>query len=571
MIEPTHPTSCRALAATLVALSISVFVALGWAQANAFMVWSEETMVYPAPAPTLLGRHLRDGAAHAVESCQPDGASSVWFPERPRWSACAAGRLWPVMVAPYFSGVFYWPSVLLWPLHHDDVMSLRRLGLIFGAASILLTSLLATQLGGRVAGASVAIALATGPCFVALHSALVQFETLPWALLVGATLLALKRDGPASDRRWVLASLLLGLSLLANFKTLFLAAPTLFALARLRRLSLPRGAAARGAMAVAAALPLAPMAAAFLLAPADGVGDRSAAWFDNLTRHATQPARLAGAVVDATRWWSNMADYLSAVTGPAPFNPASFALAAVVFAFTLVDAARSLWRRQGDALSAVAGSCLASYTVMVALLYDSYPANFAPLHSVFGLALGAAASRLARGAGRTWPLVAVALALPFAWNTAQTIAASAASRAYLNVRTENAVVEYLARTPAPGAVIVTVDNMFGGVIDSLSRGRVRTAQASALFAPCARRGAQARCVEARTEALLRWAGPRAVRLVIADGDENVFHPSDGVSGSTLSAVARSLGYSTAVEARFPTPSGGPGLVVYRFDPPPAAR
>lgn len=556
--------------AALAALALALFVALGWAQAGAFMVWSEETMVYPAPAPTLLAPDLRDGAAHTIEACQTGRAATVWLPERPRWSACAGGRVWPVMLAPYFSGLFYWPSALLAPLHRDDVFALRRLGLLFGAASLALTALLAARLSSRETGACVALALATGPCFVALHATLVQFETVPWALLVGATLLALKRGPRASARRGVAAALLLGLSLLANFKTLFLAGPTLLALARLRRLDLPRGRGARAAMAVAAVAPLAPMIAGVALAPDDGAGDRSANWSENLARHVTHPERLAGAAVDATRWWSNMADYLSSVTGPAPFNVVSFTVAAAVFVFTVVDGARTLRRREGDAVIAVAASCLVAYAVMVALLYDSYPANFAPLHSVFGLALGGAAARLSRRAGRAWPLVALALCAPFAWNTAQTIASSASSRAYLNVSTERAAVAHLLRAPSRGAVNVTVDNMFGGVVDSLSRGRVRTVQASALFSACERRGAEPGCAEARGRALLRWAGRRPVRLVIAESEANGFHPTGGVTGPSLASIARSLGYAVSVEARFPTPAGGPGLAVYRFDPPSAA-
>ncbi|MEZ4411135.1 MAG: hypothetical protein R3A52_32335 [Polyangiales bacterium] len=323
-------------------------------------------------------------------------------------------------------------------------------------------------------------------------------------------------------------------------------------------------------MTLAAVAPLAPMIAGVALAPDDGAGDRSANWSENLARHVTHPERIAGALVDATRWWSNMADYLSSITGPAPFNVASFAVAAAVFVFTAIDGARALWRREGDALTAVASSCLVAYALMVALLYDSYPANFAPLHSVFGLALGGAAARLSRRAGRAWPLVALALCAPFAWNTAQTITASASSRAYLNVRTERAAVAHLLRAPARGAVTVTVDNMFGGVIDSLSRGRVRTVQASALFSACERRDVAPGCAEARGRALFQWAGRRPVRLVIADSEGNVFHPTGGVSGPSLAALARSLGYAAEVEARFSTPSGAPGLAVYRFDPPAAA-
>lgn len=558
----------------ITALASTLFVLLCWRQSEVFMVWDEEIMVHSAPAPRVLEGELGgDGRPRLEPSCADRAAPRfVLSSGRPRLAVCAAGRRWPLMIAPYFSGVFYWPFGLLAPLHHDDAFALRKLTLLLGLASLLLTGRLVARLTDARTGALVALALGVSPTFVFLHAVLVHFETLPWLCLVGA-LWVLTVDGARapSTRRLATGAALLGLSVLANLKTVVLLAPLAVVAWRLgpREWLAPRP-RRWGAVVAAGLLPLLPMFVAYAL-PAQGYGDRSEGWTGTLLRHLAEPQRLVPSARDMIIWWSNVGYYFQAFVARAPFNPLALAVASLAAVFTLGGAARTLRRREGDAVAAACGAWLASYVLMVALLYEEFPANYTPLHAVFGVAVGVFASRAGtRVASRAgaWAALPVALALiaPFGLSTAQSIDTARGFRLRTNVRTERALVAFLRARSTPEVTVLTVDARLAGVVDSISRGAVRTTQAHNYFQRCDPRarnaGAQA-CLDLRWRALLGASGA-PLRAVIPLDASRWGSGQLSLEPSMLRA-ARALGRVASREATFDTAGGLPALALYRIE------
>ncbi len=574
MASPSADLSARASWVVL-ALALVAYLGLAWRQSDAFMAWDEETMVHSVAAPRVLaGRPGPDGRPRLEPSCADAHAPTfVLSSGRPRLGVCAAGRLWPLMIAPYFSGVFYWPFGLLAPLHHDNVFVLRKFTLLMGALTLALTFLLVRRLAGRRAAALAAVATAVSPCFVLTHSILVHFETLPWMWLTAAMLVLAGRspsDAPPSSRRLTLGGFLVGLAVLANLKTVALIAPLALVAWRLdprwRQLPLRRWITT----AAAAALPLLPMVIVYLL-PSGDYGDKSQGWSRSLVAHLLQPQRLVPSTRDLLLWWSNVAYYFRDFVASAPLNVAALAVAVGALAFALRDAARTLWRREGDAVTAACGASLASYVAMVALLYESFPVNYTPLHTVFGVTLAVAVDRasqaVARRASRpslALPLALVALA-PFFHNTVQTTEASRGFRLRTNPITERALVAYLRAHPAPGARIVTVDDRMAGVVDSLSDGELTTTQAGGYFRSCDPHTSNPRaqeCLYERWRALLS-ATPGPLRVVMPL-DVLTWRSGYVSLAPSLQRAARELGREVAVEREFVTAGGLPAVALHRI-------
>ena len=581
-------------ALALVAASVALCLALCWWQGESVMVWGEETMVHSMPAPVVLGATPdAEGRPRREPSCkEPDAPWLVLSDSRPRLTMCAGGRSWPVMVAPYFAGFFYWPFALFSSLHHDNVLVLRKLGLVFALASILLTYRVVSRFAGRRVAALGALSTAVAPCFILLHSALVHFETLPWIFLMLALLVFSacpglappRRTSPGEDagatrageiptRLLVLGSFLVGCAIIANLKTVILIAPILLVALRLRVPAARIGARRFALMGLTLLVPLIP-AIALGFAPSGGYGDKSDGWQRTLLAHILEPQRIVPTTRDLVLLWSNVPVYLHPITGTSRLNYASAALASAALIFVLVDAARTLVRREGCAVTAALGACIVSYAGMVMLLYESFPANFTPLHTVYSLSIAVALARLgerlAPTGERAWRLAPIALAalLPFAWDTVDTIRAVTETRLPTNTRTELAVVAYLVAQAEPSTVHLTVDSQLAGVVDSLSDGRVRTTQAESFLRSCNpyRDNPEAEgCVTGRWKKLLPSLGSGAVR-VIMPADFAAWGSRHIDMSLPLQRGADEAGYSLSLERSFPAGQGAPGIVVYRATP-----
>jgi hypothetical protein len=587
--------SSAARSRAVLALALAVFAALGLAMSRRMMVFSEEFIILPAPSRRVLApRPGPDGRPREEPSCRDAPPRRLLLSgERPTLSLCVGARRFPVMAAPQFAGLFLWPLELLRPLHRDDPFAVRALLLPLGALAIALGYRLTARLGGRRLAALGALGTAVSPCFVSLTAIVQQFETLPWIFLL-ASLLALTgcpelappregaapAEGPPSTARLVAGALCAGLAVLANVKALFCLAP-LAALAL--RLGARPGAVRprqRAAMAAVALGALLPMAAPFALDPSMGWAQgKGGDWRRDLAANLLRPTKALEAARDLVLMWSDFGSYL---VGARPSLP-SLLVAGAAFAFVLADTARTLARRRGCPVTAGCGVIMLAYLAVVTLLYAEFPANYTPLHGVYGLALGCAAHRLAGWlqARRIPPAAAALLAAaavtgPFAASTVGSIRAFAEIPFVTNSRAERDLVRYLEAHPEPGSVTVTMNLLLGGVPDALSRGRVETVQAHRWFGVCERgesRADPAECLRGRWAALLRdRPGVRVTRVVVPASLAFVRRPPALLRAQVaqLERAARELGLALRLERTFSTPAGAPAARLYRLERPAAA-
>jgi hypothetical protein len=487
------------------------------------------------------------------------------------------------MIAPYLGGVFYWPFELLRGMHHGDVFLLRKLGVLLGLASMLLTCRVVRALAGARLALLVAFTIAVTPTFVAVHATLVHFETLPWLLMMGAASILLPRralfSGVAAPctgsdvTALCAAAFLLGCAVLANLKTVLLLAPALYVARRLG-LRAPVATPSRwAAIGLAAMLPLllfVPVA----LAPSGAYGDRASGAHRVLLHNLADPLRIVPYARDMILFWSNVAHYLERPIGASHPNPVASLLAAGALALICVETVRTLRARRGCVLAATTGLCLIAHLLVVTLLYDSYPANFAPLHAVFAIAGAVAidraltwlAARDVRPVLRAaFPVAALA---PFAFSAVLLIVAMRDAHVPANASALRALVSHLEAHAAEGATIVSTDGMLTGVVESLSGGAIRTVQAQTYLHACTRgrdRAARGPCLEGRFAHLLGSLSERTLRVVVAT-DPGRFAGGRPAVARHLLQAARHLGRTITLEAAFRTPRGESVLEVYRVHP-----
>ena len=115
-------------------VAIGVFLAQGWYLAGAQVGYNEEVVGHAAPPATEIV--VEDHVARAISIC--DGHSRIAFSRGgdPHLVLCAGGLAWPILVNSYIGGVLYWPLQVLRPLHHGNLIALRRTALPIGALAI---------------------------------------------------------------------------------------------------------------------------------------------------------------------------------------------------------------------------------------------------------------------------------------------------------------------------------------------------------------------------------------------------------------------------------------------------
>ena len=592
-LEPLPGPPFQRLARVSLVAALLLFAGLGLWQSRTFMVWSEEMIVHSMPAAQVLQPQPdSDGVPQLEPSCS--GPSAPWIvrsASRPTLNLCSGGRAWSIMIAPYFSGYFYWPFALLAPLHHDNAFALRGLGMILGAISILVTYAAVRRLAGESAAAMTALVTAVMPCFLLVHATLEHFETLPWIWMMGALLFFLGCPGlapgsrpPSPDggderedlptRRLVLGGLFLGLALAANLKSVVVIA-ALAALAL--RLGVPIRRVRKeqwALLGLALLVPLVPMIA-LSFAPANGYSDKSSGWFSTLLAHLFEPRWVLSSVRGLVLLGADVAYYFADFIDAPSLHVAAVAIVAAAIVFVLIDTARTLIRGRGCPVTAACGVCLLAFALMVALLYDHFPSNFTPLHTVYAASVGMGATRLARAlAAKTrasWPVVVVAAAavVPFVSSSADMIRSMGDIRVHTNADAERALSGYLGARVDERTPVFTADVMLAGVLDSLSDGSLQTLRAHELFSVCEPRKRNPKapaCVEDRWRKLLPFVVKGSARFVApADwsswGSEHISY----VPG--LERAAQELGYHVTLEHTFSTRRGVPTLSLYRIDAP----
>lgn len=566
------------LARLPLALALAVFLALGAWMTRGMMVFSEEFIILPTTSGRVTARApTPDGALRFAPACRPGDRRVQLSSERPTLSLCLGARRYPIMAAPHFTGLFLWPLDLLWPLHRDDPFALRLLLLPLGALSIALTHRLASRFGGARLATLVAFGMASSSCFVCLTSIVQCFETLPWVFLVAALLLVsdLPALAPGADaraeaptRRLVAASVCVGLALLANVKAVFLLAPLALLAWRLGARVDRIGRAQWWRMALAAAIPLLPILAPIAIDPSmrwsQGRGSNLGG---DIATNLAHPGKLFEAARDLILEWADFGRYMTR----SPANALSVAAAATVCAFVLYDTARTLVRRRGCVVTAACGVTIVTYLAVVALLYAEFPANYTPLHAVFGVATGCAVDRFVGPLhGRALRIALAALALaPFAFGTVDSIRAFESVEFVTNSRVERDLVAHLIAHPEPDAETVTVNLLAGGVPDAISRGRVHTVQAHPWLGACEHDDdgvGLATCLHARWTSLLRGLrDARTVRVVMPTSLAFVSRPPTLLEAQRagLEAAARELGLSLRLERTFYTPRNAPAALLLR--------
>ncbi len=592
-LDPLPRPPLQRLARLGLVAALLLFAGLGLWQSRTFMVWSEEMIVHSMPAAQVLQPEPdKDGVPQLEPSCS--GPNAVWIvrsASRPTLNLCSGGRAWSILIAPYFAGYFYWPFAWLAPLHHDNAFALRGLGMILGAISILVTYAAVRRLAGESAAVMTALVTAVMPCFLLVHATLEHFETLPWIWMMGALLFFLGCPGLAPDqrppspvdgeeredlptRRLVLGGLSLGCALAANLKSIVILA-ALAALALRLGVQIRRIRKEQGALfGIALLVPLAPMIA-HSFAPANGYTDKSSGWFNTLLAHLFEPKWVLSSVRGLVLLGADVAYYFADFLDAPRLHVAAVGILAAAVVFVIGDTARTLIRGRGCPVTAACGVCLFAFALMVTLLYDHFPSNFTPLHTVYAASVGMSAARLARAlvatTRATWPVVLVAAAavLPFAWSSAGMIRSMADIRVHTNADAERALSGYLGARAGERVPVFTADVMLAGVLDSLSNGSLRTLRAHLFFSVCAPRKRNPKapaCVEDRWRKLLPFAVKSSARFVApADwsswGSEHISY----VPG--LERAAQELGYHVTLERTFSTRRGVPALSLYRLDAP----
>lgn len=558
---------------------VCLYAALGVRFGRSFSAFGEETIVQPGVASTMLvWRPSPDGPSLRAVGCR-EGAPphALWLDDRPRWSLCAGGRVWPVMLAGYLGGFLFWPLGLASAALGDDLLLRRALSSLVGLIALALGARLARESEGEDGALLAAMALATSPTFVVTHAIFLHYETAPATLaMLAAALYArdLRRGALRARTLWLCAGLL-GLALAVNLRAGIVVVALALTAWRLRAPFAGTSWAARAGAVIPFALGMSPVLLLAALDPGGARDDRSGMLSEALAHNRQHPEVLLGAGYDVLRWWSNLADYLSEFNGPAGFNPPALGIAAAAAAWVLLEGLRALWRREGSALAAALALTLLGYWVVGAMIYLYYPRNMAPLGAAFGLSLGLALTRLSawlgrRGLGERVRLgLCALLTLPFAYNVEQLVVASLRSTAPYNLVSERAMGRYLDAHPLPGSVLVSMDLYLAGVFEGLGRGGARVAHAEPLFYECGREDRA--CRASRVRALLDWCGARPTRIVMLAPDPSLAPRDRGPSFAQVQSEFRDAGARVSVEHHAPTPRGTDGILLLRVYRDDAAR
>lgn len=565
----------------LLVVGVVVFLVVGWFQTNSLGTWHEELSVYPSVGYRVLASNPHDRALSWPARCgDAHGRRLIWSQSRPRLSLCLDGLSMPIMVESYFSGVFYWPTALAWPLHHGDAFRLRKLVLLTGVLGLLLAYLLVTRLRDEGTAAVVVLVTAVSSPFVYLNSLLVPYEVLPWMFLTVALLLLGPLPLTTNRRRVVLAGLAIGLGVLANVKMVLLVAP-LAALVLFRRREWLRALGRRtiGYAGLAAAAACAPMWVFAFVDPQHGFGQQLGWRMATLVKHAN-PLLVPREVVNELTFGADVGAYL---TGHGVTHAALLLPGALATAWAVWHLGRWLIGRAADPLGVLTGAILTSYVFVSLLLYRQTPAaNYSPLNTVFGMTLGGALAAAGRKLAaslrgkRAWRpgLLSLGLALPVMLCSTSVLfwrmKVARAMSMSINAVAERRLQDYLLHHVRDNPVIVSTTYNLAGVVESLSRGRLRAIQAHVVLHRCLYRRAGNRnvdsCLEKQFRRILAVTGWKGVDVLAPVGKSMIDEPDSARIIPALERVAAANGFDATEIAHFDSATGAHILTLRRLTP-----
>ena len=550
-----------------------VFIVLGWTLSDAVGTWHEELSVHPTRGYEVLEAQPGGGVS-VVRTCG-DGRALVTAETRPRWSLCALGFAMPIMVESYFTGIFYWPMALAWPIHQGDAFRLRKLWLLLGVVDLILAFVLVSRLRDPSAAAVVVSVIAVSSPFVYIHTLLVHYEVLPWTFSMAAMIALGPVPMSTAPRRVLTAVALVGLGTLANVKMLLLVAPFgAMMLLRHRAWLSAHSVRTRLLAVLTFATTTAPAWVFAIVDPSHGLGEQVGRRVATFVRHL-DPRLLPAEIVNQLSFGADVGMFLSndSVAHPAVLVPGALASAWAVWHLV-----RWLRRRDADPVAVLCGATLVSYLLVSMLLYEQTPsANYSPLDVVFGLTMGGAIVAAGRVASaRTGWTGGRRRDVPAALIAALFMAAMCAYHVWrmerlrattlpINIIAQHELARHL--RDGPGTPVVSTTYAQAGVIESLGRGRVHAIQAHALVDACldpAARAAPDGCLEQVFTRTLD-AVPRDASFLVPTRASVVDEP--GVEGivPAMRAVATARRRHLRKVAGFAGPDGVELFALYRFD------
>jgi hypothetical protein len=549
-------------------VACALFLAIGWWGAGRLPVAHEEIATFPERAARVLVGS--PGGLVMEPSCaDPAAPAFVRSEARPRLALCAGGLTLPVVIMPYSAGVPYWHALATWPLHRGNAFWMRRWDLLAGVLSLWLVHRLVGRFATATAASAAVLLVAISSPFVVLHSMLLQYESTPWILTVGAILLLVGRagDGAPSSRRLAIAAVLWGLAIVANVKAAFYAGPVLLVAWRAGALRL------LGRRAIWAALLVALTAGLLVLANAlhggRGLEMQLSSRIGFLAR-GTTASDVWDEVLNMLRFATDTGTYATARWQPIPVaGIAAAAIGAAGALYAIGSSVRLLAGRRANALAAVSGLLLVMYVAISLKLYGQRPAaNYAPVYAIFGisvaLAMASAAARLARRIGLA---VTVACMIPLACNTVVRLAGAEDLPLSVNTRAEREIAAYLADHPRPGETIYTSTYNLAGVLDSLGGGAIATVRLDRALKCRQPGGDAAGCLGQQWREILTTPGVLPARIVLPSVETLADDPDAMLLAPTLREAAREVGVDVTVERDFAIGSAATAMALVRVSAP----
>jgi len=560
-------------------------------------VLGEGVAVYPAPAaPILAAPSAEDPGPSFTDSCADPGPPRLVTSSqiRPRVALCFRGRQYPLQITSYASGVPYWVTDLLWPIHRGRVFRVRVFGLLLGLLTIALTRRLVMRFADPVSANVAALCISATPSFVWLHSSLLHHELIPW-LASAAAIDQLSRDrglspdaaadvaGPPTGRV-AAAAALVGLAMLSNVKVLFLILPLgLVAL----RAGVRFGAIRRGQWFLAAVI-LAAVVSPILVGNSANAGSdltmELGARLGMLTQQLSF-ARILTEIPNLVVFWGDALIFGALASGehPAPLILALLATIPPLF-YCLISGVVYLWNGRGALVPATCGLLILTHLLVSALLYNYYVgANYMPLCAIFGVATAVTAIDGARWLTSRvqWPAAGTRNAIAglafgaLAWG----VVGRGSPASFVTMSMNGAAVRelgaYLATHPEPEVPLFVTTYVLAGIPEAVTGGTVRTIKASDYLGCASDRNlaygpdqevieSGRRCVQLRFERLLE-AFPGPLRVLLPVKPNPIDDPLAGEYGLALELAATATGRRLGAEATFEGWDTGPLLELVRVD------
>ncbi len=586
-----------------VGLAALVGVVAASPHAAVLPTWSEELRAQPQPLPWQLlpapgGALWHTGDCRQAPQLLPPGApfrptpagdaapTLIMLQQPPLLSLCVGEHAWPLLVVGYYgSALWSAPADLAFRL--GGLMAWRGLaGLVGGLGLGLLGLWLWRLCGGRSALFLTAATAATG-CFGALHAIAVPYELLAWPLIWGALLLITKASPPLaspdsggdgdgallSSRRAFAVSVLLGLALSANGKSLFLLLPLLIWLVRFRLLRRPaRVSAVAVAASVGAAIGLAPALLPTLGAGGGALAAQGSMRLDTALQrlHELTPSRALAnllALLDTLLDFDRQVSVLAgAMVAPSPLRPLFLGLAGLGLGLGLgaLIAGPSL-NRHGARIAAPTQLCalaalqVAAGWAVSTFLYGQVPqVDGLYLHGVAGVVFGGAllascgadAGPGARLAARLGPRaragVAALVVVGLGWTGHRNLGSGFSPLGFTlpQQRVEvDAIAAALAERPAAALLTTTYNDH--GVVEALTGAAVRGHHAHRAFDRCQRlasgRVAQTTCLRDVAGQLLDAFAARPLLVQVLVRALAVDQPHEALIAAAIEQAALSRG------------------------------